>query len=427
MKSAGIITLVILFSVIRTNASNHTIQGQITDLFSQMTNDTLPIIGAIVQATNYPTETDTIIDITDINGHFSILTGIEENNNIITPVEKLNSYLVGAEVNLNLYLNDFENSDLELKIFDLLGREIENKTKRAEQGKNVFNINLKQNPNSAYFYRLFKGEEEINKGKLTLVKGINKLNIDLNNEYEQNNNGAGQSSLILPPYETFKLTITDSTGQYYQRITYLTINSDTFINENMADTSLPMDFFDAVCRSRWPLGTQRRLTQCIWYVDTSAAIGSGVPIEQAWIDTVVTLIQNEIPRICDYKISGSDEFIEIGNNPPTTFPDMNGYHIIQWNDNIPGMGDHGEILDGFEIIAASVRLRTGTPYRRIYLQELSQNMGFRTDSNLYPSIFNDMLGETPDHYTIYDLKAGKFLYNRPLGNRTPDIDLAPQK
>ena len=405
---------------IQAYALDYKVEGQITDLFSQP--DTLPIQGAIINLSDYPDATETLTDTTDENGYFCFeANGTQETNGLATPIPKINSHLVGDEVNLNIYFNNFENGGLELMVFDLSGRKVENKLKILKQGKNSFNIDLKEKASGPYFYQIIKDGKIITKGKLTLFKGLGKSDIDLNKIYVINKNYAKAGQTVIKN-NTYKLIITNPTNQHYQRITYKTINSDTFINENLADTSLPMDFFDEVCRYN-PFGvTQRRLTQCIWYIDTSAAIGSGIQPTQAQIDSVLRIIRDDIPVFTDYKISGDDEFIEIGNNPPPLGTEP--YHIVLWNDEIPVNGAHVEILDGHEIIAAHVYLRTDAPIRSVYLQELTQNLGGRCDTDYYSNSVFYSWGGSHD-YSDIDLKLGKFLYNRPIKNTTPDTDFRP--
>jgi hypothetical protein len=132
------------------------------------------------------------------------------------------------------------------------------------------------------------------------------------------------------------------------------------------------------------------------------------------IDTVISLITNDLPRFTNYFFQ--NPVIEIGTNPPAY--GTPGYVRVEWDNTISG-GEHGEYTNGNQIISAYSKFRTNAPRGGI-LQELSQNLGPRNDSNIVPSIFNEPLSS--NFYLPVDLKLGKFLYSRPAGNLSPDTD-----
>lgn len=184
---------------------------------------------------------------------------------------------------------------------------------------------------------------------------------------------------------------------------------------NLVDGGFPMDHYNKVARKegetkRWETTLPTNL-----YINTSAAIGSGIMPSRAMIDTAKYIFKNKLPQLTDEFFS-RNPIIEEGDNPPYGNP---SYTIICWDDT--QNSGHAELIIGNEIVSAEVNLRTSATYGEA-LQELSQTTGLRDDSNLViPSVFNSPGGI--NDYVLVDLHMGKFLYSRPSGNKSPDITL----
>lgn len=217
---------------------------------------------------------------------------------------------------------------------------------------------------------------------------------------------------VAPGGSADTLTFTKD-GFYQRRLSPFNAVTDITINETIADTSLNMDFVNATSRTSTG-GIQRWITQPVWYINTNPPNGGGT-ITQAEIDTVVSIIINDLPQFTDGFFQNPE--IIIGINPPP-FGVMDTIRV-EWDNTIPGLGEHGEYFQGNILVGGVTKLRTNAG-RGVALQELSQNLGPRMDSNIVPSAFNSPAQY--NYYTIHDIKLGKLLYNRPPGNRSPDTD-----
>ena len=59
--------------------------------------------------------------------------------------------------------------------------------------------------------------------------------------------------------------------------------------------------------------------------------------------------------------------------------------------------------------------------RRMGMHELTAVMGYLRNYDEMDSVLNTTV-EKADNYSDFDLQLGKFLYSRPAGNKTPDIN-----
>ncbi|MCH8305284.1 MAG: T9SS type A sorting domain-containing protein [Candidatus Marinimicrobia bacterium] len=226
---------------------------------------------------------------------------------------------------------------------------------------------------------------------------------------------------LMPNIGVSRLIISHSA--YYERETSVfVLSNDTTVNESMVDTSFNMAHYDQITRSVKQAeapGTQRWTTVPTVYLNINPAENSGggsTEVTQAMIDTALSVIK-DLPLFAYQLFPGDTVEVEIGTDPPWGVED---YIICMWDNTIPGNGAHGEHLIGNRIDYAVSRMRT-TAGRSTYVQELSQNLGARNDSQIVtPSIFNSpSVGST---YTPNDLLIGRFLYTRKLGNLIPDSD-----
>ena len=188
------------------------------------------------------------------------------------------------------------------------------------------------------------------------------------------------------------------------------------------------NFFDEVARNQVDGGqTQRWLTQpTTFYVNKSPALGSGRTPSQNQIDSIVDIIQNKLPGFSNGFISSP--VVTVGTNPPAY--GTSGVIRFEWDDrSLSLLGNHGEYLNGNEIIGAVARTRTdlspSSLERFTQLQELSQTLGARNDSSIItPSVFNNNQSGGISDYQSADSNLGKILYLRPVGNKsinsTPD-------
>ncbi|MDP3148928.1 MAG: FlgD immunoglobulin-like domain containing protein [Ignavibacteria bacterium] len=229
-------------------------------------------------------------------------------------------------------------------------------------------------------------------------------------------NENGYYHIKVTPSTTKDTLVFNKDGFYERRPSPFAPTNDLVKNDNMADTSLHMDFFNGVARSRSPAGTHRWVTQPVWYINTTPPLGGGT-ITQEMIDTAVSIITHDIPKFTNNYIQNPQ--IIIGTNPPP--PNARDTIEVMWDNTIPGLGEHGEAVDGQnKIYSAYAKFRTGAGRGQMG-QELLQNFGPRMDSNLqYPSIFNSPVNG--NFIENIDLKVGKFLYSRNPGNFSPDTD-----
>jgi len=193
------------------------------------------------------------------------------------------------------------------------------------------------------------------------------------------------------------------------------------ISINDFDLSDDNNFFNEIARSFGQ--TQRWLSVPQVYINTSPALGSGVQPTQQEIDLAESIFRNELPRF-NNGFTTNNITITKGTNPP---PNINGFIVLRYRDNLGALGAHGEDLNRNEIISGEVFVKTGLTNSQqlyVYTQEQTQVFGPRNDSNLVASIFNDPQTLGIDNYTQADLNLGKILYKRPPGNigRVYDIN-----
>ena len=117
------------------------------------------------------------------------------------------------------------------------------------------------------------------------------------------------------------------------------------------------------------------------------------------------------------------ENIRVGQNPPDPKKHTPGFINILYEDGGPGY--HGEEVKDNEIVWDGILFNTGGPHRDTYLQELTQVLGPRADDDL--KIFGSKGSvlcvnpfETAEKYQPTDLKLGKFIYTREIGNTPTD-------
>lgn len=213
---------------------------------------------------------------------------------------------------------------------------------------------------------------------------------------------------------------------FYERQTSSFAPTDTTLNETMVEDEFNMEHYDLITRyvdQGTSPGTQRWVTAPTVYIDTSAApnggtqTGTTTPITQANIDMALEVIA-DLPQFAKGLFPGDTVNVEIGTNPPAWGTEK--YIVFSWSNTISGNGEHGEFVSSNEIYSALTRIRT-TAARGTYLQELTQNMGARNDSEIVtPSVLNAPHGG--DFYFQVDLDTGNLLYSRKPGNLFPDKD-----
>ena len=213
---------------------------------------------------------------------------------------------------------------------------------------------------------------------------------------------------------------------FHERQTSSFAPTDTTLNETMVEGSFNMEHYNLITRYRdqtFNPGTQRWVDAPTVYIDTSPAPNGGIltgtttPVTQANIDMALEVIA-DLPQFAVDLFPGDQVNVEIGTNPPEWGTEE--YIVFSWNNTLPGMGEHGETVEQNIIKSARSKART-TAGRSTYIQELTQNIGARNDSNIVtPSVLNQP--SQGEFYFKIDLKTGKLLYSRPPGNLFPDID-----
>jgi hypothetical protein len=325
-------------------ALNNNVTINMTDLFSQMTPDTMPIEGAVVTLQDYPSAVETLVDTTDANGDAKfIITGISEDEKRMHPGKGQNSYLVGNNVRFNLFSD--KNYDLELRLHDISGRAVKTLNTEVKEGNNSIDLELSGLSSGNYFYQMVKGGNVVSRGKLTHTKGGINRNIDLSNDYALNNEDA--ADIIVPKLlkeakgNTYKVTITKD--GFYERETYVELSGDTTVHEDMADTlKMPEYFFKNVIRalSGFDMVTKKWLTQPRFFIDTSTvytdSTGDTTDISvmtQAQVDTLKSAIREYVPRFTAGHILGDDSLITVGDHE-SRLPD-DGQILIYLDPYLP--------------------------------------------------------------------------------------------
>ncbi|MBN1549828.1 hypothetical protein JW979_00075, partial [bacterium] len=192
---------------------------------------------------------------------------------------------------------------------------------------------------------------------------------------------------------------------------------DKTLNMNMASTDMNMDHYNACGRfygqnPRW--NSPPHTVYIIQNVLDQQGQPTGREINDEEKNTIIDVVKNRLPKLTDGFFPRNIN-IEIGNDPPNW--GTAGYIIVAMDGYLPFQGANAS-WGAPDIYSAMTRLKPGTIHYPTYLQELSQNMGFLSDSDLIqPSVFNN---GSPDNYTQHDLLMGKFKYNRPSSNRSPD-------
>jgi len=214
---------------------------------------------------------------------------------------------------------------------------------------------------------------------------------------------------------------------FYERQTSSFAPKDTTLNETMVEDDFNMEHYNLITRyvdQGTSPGTQRWVDAPTVYIDTSPApnggtqTGTTTTVTQANIDTAISVIKN-LPQFAVGLFPGDTVNIEIGTNPPEFGTE--GYIIHFWDNTTPGLGGHAEWVSSNIINSAYTRVRTTWAGRSTYIQELTQNMGARNDSDIVtPSILNQP--SQGEFYFEVDLKTGKLLYSRPPGHLSVDKD-----
>jgi len=248
---------------------------------------------------------------------------------------------------------------------------------------------------------------------------------------------SGNYTFIGLTDKSYLVEITDGDVSYFTHIAGLLESNKTKnvegkltnINFKIVPKTFEMDFFNETCRNyvgNTIIGAGNGVTQRIpddkldtWkvYIDTNNAFGSGASVTQTMIDYVVNIIENDWPILTDGKLNLTiaNGGIEQGTIPPAY--GTNEYNVHVWNDSGAGSGGHYEYMVGNSVNSSYSRANTSAGIETLK-QELVQILGVRWDSNLYASAFNDPLTQTD--YNQLDKNVVKLLYNRPIGNTTPD-------
>ncbi len=296
-------------------------------------------------------------------------------------------------------------------IFKALSRgnyevELTTKDQTGLEDKDTVNVNIDSHLIAGNISELFN--EGVN------IAGANVAFGDANTTTD----ASGNYSLELA-LETGDARLIITHPDFYERQTSSFAPTDTTLDETMVDDDFNMEHYDKAFR--FINGkTQRWDSTPSFYINTSPAPnsdGSTTPITQANVDTALSVIK-DLPKFAKGLFPGDNVNIEIGTNPPAFATE--GYIVLFWDNTTPGMGGHGEYLSENEINSAYTAIRTSAG-RGTYVQELTQNLGARSDSNIVkPSILNEPHGG--NFYFQVDLDDGEFLHSRPLGSSSPDID-----
>jgi len=199
---------------------------------------------------------------------------------------------------------------------------------------------------------------------------------------------------------------------YFDAVRYIDLSKNEF-NTDIISKTFDMELFDMWCRSINGC-TQRWEEQPKWYIDVSPAYGSDKEVTQDKIDLVREIIQDDLIKFTNSFIS--NPHIEEGREPPISNP--NGWIFVNWDDNYIGSGYHSEELNGNKIYSGLVAFSTRWFERDTYIEELTQVLGPRTETET--RYFWDL--ETGVYLPIAK-DIGKILFKRPIGSRSPDVDL----
>jgi len=190
-----------------------------------------------------------------------------------------------------------------------------------------------------------------------------------------------------------------SHDDYYNAVR--NVDPDNF-NIDIIPKSFDMELFDMWCRSISG-ATQRWKEQPSWYIDTRLA-------NKDQIDLVYEIINNDLVEFSNGFINNPE--IKDGEEPPE-YGEL-GKIVIIWKDE-GGPGAHAEWINNNEIYAGAVRFNLIKPTIWTYLQELTQVLGARTETET--RYFFDENG-----YLESGLQIGKILYSRAIGSKSPDTD-----
>jgi len=195
---------------------------------------------------------------------------------------------------------------------------------------------------------------------------------------------------------------------YFDAVRYVDLSKSEF-NSDIIPKSFDMELFDMWCRDPFLGGCiQRWEEQPKWYIWTDMA-------NEEQIDLVKEIINNDLVQFSNGFINAP--VIEKNENPPN-LNDLNGKVIVMW-DNSGGPGFHYEDLDGNKIYSGGVQFNLTGPLRVVYLEELTQVLGPRTETETRN--FWDASGQ----YLPVAKDIGKILFKKPIGSKSPDIDPTP--
>ncbi len=218
------------------------------------------------------------------------------------------------------------------------------------------------------------------------------------------------------------------------------------MNLGLVPEDFNMNLFDTVVRSgdNQPDATTRWMAVPNFYIvngPINGYTGFETP-NPGYIDELVNIINNDLKQFTNNFIN--NPLIKIGNNPVgegagkeiyigyygnVAIPNE-GWVTISYNSD-PNMGFTGERgpivnLSTYNMEGAHVRINVNgindsLTNRKIGMHELTGVMGDIKNTNEVISVLNAPALNS-NSYTDFDLKLGKFLYSRPAGNRTKDIN-----
>ena len=233
----------------------------------------------------------------------------------------------------------------------------------------------------------------------------------------------GDFNLILDNNSSnyLKLEISKSDSSYYQAERYVDLNKDILLDiverhevdvYDLDGNRTNIDFmkmFDMWCRDPALGGsTQRWEEQPKWYIWTDLA-------SQEQISMAEGIIKNDLVQFTNGFIN--NPYIEEGKQDDILSKASYGSIIVYWR-NYGGPGEHGENLENNKIVAGTVSFNTIEPVKGTYIEELTQVLGPRTETET--RYFFDDKG-----YLESGPQIGKVLYSRPIGSKTQDEDPEP--
>ncbi|MBN1377517.1 hypothetical protein JW949_04280 [Candidatus Woesearchaeota archaeon] len=357
-----------------------------------------------------------------------------ESSGGITEEEK-NKIDIFGEDNILKVIGDYDDK-FEGDILDANGRKV---GELEEIMGSEYGFSVSKVPQGVYFMILKRNGENIAQVKFLDVENkvfgvspkwnIEEDNVSSSDSYKKETNSSNERTESLKlrstKLDSLEFLIKGDSGTW-ERVTYRTANPDetnnydfSVIDKTIFDSTM-MDFYNEITGRGTEFGTAR------WVLDTIQYMVDTTDMSQAMINTIVSIINDEVIYMTNNQIT---PVINFTNTHPEHYYGADTINIYVDND-IPGMGEHSEeSIEGYDnndytLETAYVKLVCGDYlYRGVILQEILQTLGWVCDSDLENSVFN---GSSASHYLTEADSLSRILYLRNPKNIYPDEDSKPE-